>query len=197
MLGRPQRHRVRASALGRTFALSLAGAAVWLLAGPVSPGLPAPLHGTPMAARGMGGMTHAVLHAPRASLDEITSRLMCTCGCSLTLAACEVSMACSIAPRMKAEAAAMIEDGLSTDEIFDAFVADYGERVRAAPTKSGFNLVAWVFPFLGLAVGVGFVVIALVKWRGREGDSAVADSVSVPVDSKYLAAIEDEVKRGM
>lgn len=191
------RFRARASRLGRILALSAAGAAVWLVVGPAAPGLPAPLHGAPMLAQGMGGTTHAVLHAPKASLDEITSHLMCTCGCSLTLAACEVSMPCSIAPRMKAEVVAMIEEGLSTDGIYDAFAADYGERVRAAPTKKGFNLVAWVLPFVGLSVGAGFVVVALVKWRGRDGLLAEAVPAPAAVDSKYLAAIEDEVKRGM
>ena len=54
--------------------------------------------------------------------------------------------------------------GQTPDEIIEYFVATYGEKVLAAPTKSGFNIVAWVTPFVVLIVGTAAVFLVARTW---------------------------------
>jgi cytochrome c-type biogenesis protein CcmH len=56
-----------------------------------------------------------------------------------------------------------IEAGDSKDEIKDKLVAVYGPRILAAPPKEGFDLLAWLLPFVGLVGGA--LVLGLLAWR--------------------------------
>ena len=42
---------------------------------------------------------------------------------------------------------------LPREAILASFVTRYGEKVLSAPTASGFNLAAWVTPFLVILIG--------------------------------------------
>lgn len=107
------------------------------------------------------------LSAEAVSLDDIKASLICHCGCSMTVDACEGAMTCGTATDLTNEARTYINQGLSKDEILSAFVSRYGETILSAPTKSGFNLVAWVMPFLVLGL-VGAGIISLIrKWAGQ------------------------------
>jgi len=127
-------------------------------------------------------------------LDEVTNNIICQCGCGLTVYACELSMPCSVSPKMKFQAAVYLSQGMSPTEVLDQFSQDFGERVLAAPSKSGFNLVAWVFPFVGLAVGAVLVGWALLNWRGEQTATVQGPQET---DDEMLARIEDEVKKGL
>jgi cytochrome c-type biogenesis protein CcmH len=62
--------------------------------------------------------------------------------------------------------------GATCSQVEDRLVAEFGESVRAAPPASGFGLLAWLLPLVGL--GVGAVVVGLLAWRWsrrREGAS--------------------------
>lgn len=91
--------------------------------------------------------------------SEITQGMTCTCGCSMVLAACEGSMECGPAAQITQEVIQMIEMGQTKEEILRHYVDKYGETILAAPTKEGFNFLAWVLPFLGLAAGIGGIYI--------------------------------------
>lgn len=126
---------------------------------------------------------------------EVTRNLKCTCGCALTIAACEQSMTCTIAERMRADTEEFLATGMTSEEILAQFAADHGERILAAPTKEGFNLVAWIVPFAGLFAGLGVVVVVLTRWRSRS-TTATAVPVAAPV-SAYVDALEREIREGM
>jgi len=53
--------------------------------------------------------------------------------------------------------------GQTCSRIEDRLVAQFGEAVRAAPPASGFGLLAWLLPLVG--VGVGALVVGLLAWR--------------------------------
>jgi cytochrome c-type biogenesis protein CcmH/NrfF len=127
-------------------------------------------------------------------LPRVLKGLMCMCGCSLTVTACEGAMTCDVARRMKEEAIAMLNEGQSPAQALDSFARDYGERVLAAPTKRGFNLTAWILPFAGLGGGAVAVVLALRRW-GSMGPPP--DQGSPTVDPAYLARVEEAVKQGI
>jgi len=64
-----------------------------------------------------------------------------------------------IAYDMRAQIRDALAQGKSEEEILQAYVAQYGERILAKPTKQGFNLLAWILPFAALLIG------GLILWR--------------------------------
>jgi cytochrome c-type biogenesis protein CcmH len=128
--------------------------------------------------------------------DELEHRIRCQCGCTLDVFTCRTTdFSCRVSPAMHADVMALVQGGYSAQEIIDAFVSSYGERVLMAPRKSGFNLLAWFTP--GVAVAVGGVLIAawLRRWR-NEPPPAVAPSVAAPIDAtdEELARLDAAVR---
>ena len=56
-----------------------------------------------------------------------------------------------------------IAAGDSKNEIKDILVAEYGPSILAAPSKKGFNLLAWLLPFVALFGGA--LVLGFLAWR--------------------------------
>ena len=56
-----------------------------------------------------------------------------------------------------------IQAGDSEERIKERLVAVYGKQILAAPPKEGFDLLAWILPFVGLVGGA--LVLGLLAWR--------------------------------
>ena len=105
----------------------------------------------------------------------IESRLACTCGCTLDVYTCRTTdFTCGTSPAMHREVVRFVQQGQSDEEIIGAFVAQYGETVLMAPPKSGFNIVGYVLPGLGI-FGVGAAMLWMFLGRSR------SDGVLAPV----------------
>jgi cytochrome c-type biogenesis protein CcmH len=100
-------------------------------------------------------------------ISEIKKSLVCSCDCNMTVEACEGAMACQAAEKVTAEASKYIGQGMNKQAILAAFTTKYGEKVLAAPTKTGFNLTAWVMPFVAIFAGGLFIVLVLGRWAGQ------------------------------
>lgn len=61
-----------------------------------------------------------------------------------------------------------LEQGEIEQQILQYFVDRYGEGILTNPPKSGFNLVVWLLPILGLVAGTGVVGYVLRNWHGRK-----------------------------
>jgi len=123
--------------------------------------------------------TFALAPPARAAADpqaEAESRLMCYCGCTdLTVRVCN----CGTAAGIKTDIAGRLAAGESVDQVVDAYVAKHGEQIRSAPTRRGFNLLAWIMPFAAILAG-GFMVVRLVRrWR-RDPSSPPAPDAPHP-----------------
>jgi cytochrome c-type biogenesis protein CcmH len=106
--------------------------------------------------------------------DQIEHRLRCQCGCTLDVYTCRTTdFSCQVSPSMHRDVMALVSGGYSAQEILDAFVGTYGERVLMAPPAAGFNLFGWLAPFVALGGGAIFVVVVLRKWQ-RAPQPAVA-----------------------
>src|SRR5262245_34780703 len=131
-----------------------------------------------------------VTAAPLTPQQEVETRLMCYCGCTdLTVRACS----CGTAAGIKDDIAARLARGESPDAVVAAYVRERGPQIRSAPTTEGFDLLAWVTPFLALIAGGGFVVHLTRRWRRR---AATADAPggprSRPVDPRRLSEAESK-----
>jgi cytochrome c-type biogenesis protein CcmH len=86
----------------------------------------------------------------------------------------------------------MLSEGYSEEEIYDYFVAQYGDRVLAEPPREGLNWLAYIVPPVVILAGVVFLVQYLRKMRAP----APAKVESKPeVDQDYQSRIEEELKK--
>ena len=96
-----------------------------------------------------------------------------------------------IAYDMRAQIRAALARGESEEEILQAYVVQYGERVLAKPTKQGFNLLAWILPFVALVIG------SWVLWRFLHRHVEPAPAAVVMTTNRndpYAQRLERELK---
>ena len=119
-----------------------------------------------------------------AERDELEHRIRCQCGCTLDVYTCRTTdFSCQVSPSMHRDVMSLVAGGYSAQEIIDAFVGVYGERVLMAPRAEGFNLLGWVAPFVALGTGAVAVMVLLRRWR-RPRESVPTLSAPVrPVDA--------------
>ena len=72
-----------------------------------------------------------------------------------------------VARRMKVFISRRIAAGDTKSEIKQKLVAQFGKGVLAAPQREGFDLLAWVIPLAGLAIGALAVSVLLWRWTRR------------------------------
>ena len=128
-----------------------------------------------------------------ALLQDLENALMCKCDdkCGKVLMNCT----CSTADKTRANFSKMLESGLTVEQIIKMQVDEYGETVLSAPTKFGFNLTAWMTPFIALVAGGFGVRKVLLACMGKKDDS---DSTEMPVpepeiSEKYSKRLKDEL----
>lgn len=95
------------------------------------------------------------------TLEEVTSNLVCTCGCDNMIVS---SCTCSAADQVRADVRNLLAQGLTKEQIWARYVAQYGRKVLASPTTRGFDLTAWLLPFVALFLAGGLVILALRRW---------------------------------
>ncbi len=95
---------------------------------------------------------------------EACDRLVCQCGCNEQLTVCAMQN-CSSATPMRAEIRERLSNGESVEKIVASFVDRVGKKVLSAPTMQGFDVTAWIMPFMILCLGlvvVGWIVVKMV-----------------------------------
>jgi cytochrome c-type biogenesis protein CcmH len=112
-----------------------------------------------------------------ARFKDLGHRMMCTCGCGQILLECN-HVGCQSSDKMRNELQAALDRGDNDDLILQGFVQAYGPTVIAAPTATGFNRVAWIMPFVALALGITFVVYVVRAWKNRP-EPALADGITI------------------
>lgn len=136
-------------------------------------------------------MVSPVRAAP--SVDDVARQLVCQCGCLMILNNC-VHGECTSRDTMLAIIEQKIAQGQSSEQIVQAFVNQYGEQVLAEPPKRGFNLTAWLFPFVALAIGGVIIYVALKKWL-RRGEPPVSIMPETEEEyENYRQRLEQELK---
>ena len=103
--------------------------------------------------------------------QEIEESLTCQCGCGLTVHSCN-HLQCGSGEPMKKEIAERLARGESKETILAAFTQRYGEKVLSAPTMAGFNWLAWVTPFVALALA-GTILTVVIRRRARATAAAL------------------------
>ncbi len=126
-----------------------------------------------------------------ARFNKLGHQLMCMCGCNQVLLECN-HVGCTYSDRMRGELVAAIEKGGNDSMVLQSFVQKYGATVLAAPTNTGFNLVAWIMPFAVFALATLLTVWLVRAWKSR----AVAQPVPRPnLDAAKLEALRQKARQ--
>jgi len=99
------------------------------------------------------------------------------------------------AERLRLQIGVWSRAGVSCDTIKDRLEQQFGPGILASPDTSGFGLLAWLLPLLGL--GLGAVVVGLLAWRwsrGR-GDAAPESTSAPPLEPEIERRLDDELAR--
>jgi cytochrome c-type biogenesis protein CcmH len=103
-----------------------------------------------------------------------------------------------IADRMRAFIRERIAAGDTKSEIKAKLVDQFGESVLAAPPKKGFNLLAWLLPLIGLALGAVVLAVLARRWsRSRAGRAPLGPSGNgrAPLDPELERQLDEELAR--
>jgi cytochrome c-type biogenesis protein CcmH len=87
-----------------------------------------------------------------------------------------------------------VSQGKGKEEIVAAFVARYGEKVLSAPTTSGFNLAAWITPFLVVLVGGGLIGFVSLRWSRRNLQNESLRSSAPAATDQYRERLKKELE---
>ena len=120
-----------------------------------------------------------IARADAPSFSEIEESLTCQCGCGLTVHSCN-HLQCPSAIPLRAEIREQLALAKTKDGILEHFREKYGEKILSAPTTSGFNLIAWVLPFLAVGLGGVLIVIVVRGWVARRRVRAASESAPAP-----------------
>jgi cytochrome c-type biogenesis protein CcmH len=130
---------------------------------------------------------------------RVEGQLMCYCGCSdLTVRVCT----CGTADSIRSEIADRLSRGEAPDQVVAAYVARYGEQIRSAPTKSGFDLVAWATPFVVLILAGSALVLTVRRWSAARPVPTVVPAspetppAPTPDERRALERVRREMREG-
>lgn len=98
-----------------------------------------------------------------------------------------------MAEDMERKIRVLVSEGKSDEEIVEYFTSRFGQYILLSPPKRGFNLTAWLVPFVVVGVGGFGVFLATRRWRRSEPIEPSA-AEEVPEDSPYLKRLERELK---
>ena len=84
----------------------------------------------------------------------------------------------------------LLNEGKSEEEIIDEYVAEYGERILAAPRTEGFGITAYLLPIVALLLATTVIVM-----RGMNKKPVLIEfKSSVKPGSDYDDRLDDELK---
>lgn len=140
--------------------------------------------GAPVASAGQQNTT----------VDELEGELMCPTCKGETLA----ESSAPAANRIRHFIEARIRAGDTKSEIKAKLVQQFGAGILAAPSRHGFDLLAWLLPLVGVLGGA--VVIGVLAWRwsrSRDPAAVVVPDVNgrPPLGPELDRRVDEELAR--
>lgn len=126
------------------------------------------------------------------SLEEQTLRLAAELRCPVCQNLSVADSPSEMATQMRELIHEKLKNGESPDQVRNYFVSRYGEWVLLAPTRQGFNWLAWLLPFVAILGGGGIIVVT-IRRSIKRGQKSNADA-SRPLDPRYTSRLDAELK---
>jgi len=124
---------------------------------------------------------------PQFSQEEIETEVMCpVCGTRLDLSHSPA------ANQIRAFIEEKRDAGWTKQQVKDALVAQFGQRILATTPTSGSGLFAWVVPLVAGIIGVAVAVGLVVVWRRRP--RSVPEPVAAPLDDDARRRVDEALR---
>ena len=123
--------------------------------------------------------------------QEVEGRLMCYCGCAdLTVRVCT----CGTADAIRQEITERLGNGETPDQVVAAYVSRHGAQIRSAPSKAGFELLAWITPFAAILLA-GLALIVVVRRWGAQAASGAGSATGAAAPTPFLPEEQKALER--
>jgi cytochrome c-type biogenesis protein CcmH/NrfF len=109
-----------------------------------------------------------------ARFQNLGDKIMCSCGCAQMLLKCN-HVGCPNSARMIGELRANVKRTSNDEEVLNWFRKTWGVTAVVEPSTHGFELMAWILPVAGLALGLTVVLLLARNWKMRTAPIASAD----------------------
>jgi cytochrome c-type biogenesis protein CcmF len=124
---------------------------------------------------------------------QVENDIMCPCGCRAPMNNCPMGPTCHGLEALNAKLDTFFAQGLNRDQIRRALVADHGgQDILTAPIDTGFNRLAWAFPYVVGIVGAGAIALAAKRWARHDG--AAHREPAVAADGALNTRLDDELR---
>jgi len=123
---------------------------------------------------------------------EVEESLTCQCGCGLTVAACN-HLECSFAVPVRKNITESLARGETGEQILERYMREYGEKVLSSPVPEGFNLLAWIGPYLAIVVAGTAMFVFFRRRAAGDSPQQQAAPASQPTDPR-LEQLQHEVE---
>lgn len=125
-------------------------------------------------------------------VKRVGARLACLCGaCKNTVGDCPM-LECHYAKPAREKIAAMLAAGQTDDQIVDSFVKERGLQALSAPPTSGFSGLAWIMPWVAVAMGLGAIYLFIRRFHPKR---AVAEAPEL--DPETLQRYRDNIEKDL
>jgi cytochrome c-type biogenesis protein CcmH len=127
---------------------------------------------------------------PRTTLHAMEEQVMCV--------VCKTPLAVANGPQADDERAFishLIAQGKTEQQIKDALVVEFGERVLALPNDHGFNLAVYLVPVLVLLGGLVLLVVMLPRWRRRRRTAPPAAALGAELSEQDARRLDEDLAR--
>lgn len=118
------------------------------------------------------------------TVHDVAAQLRCVVCQSLSVA----DSPSETANQMRGIIRERLAAGESPEQIRAYFVEKYGDWILLSPPKSGFTLLVWVLPFVGLGIGLVLVAVLVRRWSR-------APRAAVP--AQLDPAVRERIRREM
>ena len=122
---------------------------------------------------------------------SVGEKLACLCGgCKNSVGSCPM-LGCHYATPKRDQIKKALEEGKNDQQIVDAAVKEQGLQALVTPPAEGFNILAWVMPFVMMGLGllaIGFFIRHMTAKRVAAG----APELHNEVLDRYHDQIEKE-----
>ena len=122
----------------------------------------------------------------------VREKIMCSCGaCRRSLARCGMPSCHGEAEQME-KLRTFIKEGMSDeDTILAAFVKDRGSYdVLMSPPNTGFNRMAWLFPYMVAGTALVGLFVAARRWSSASRPATAGPSIDPALDAR----LDDELR---
>ncbi len=126
------------------------------------------------------------------SIEEQTHELAAELRCPVCQNLSVADSPSEMAIQMREVIFEKLKNGESPEQVRGYFVSRYGEWILLAPTRKGFNWLAWLLPFVAILGGAGIIVLT-IRRASRRGHGPNGDA-SRPLDPRYASRLDAELK---